>query len=415
MGIDKLAPVPDDLSKLSDTVKNDVVKNTVYDKLVAKVNNIDTSDFLLKTKHNTDKTELENKISDVTDFVKEAKLTELENKIPDISSLATKTALTAVENKIHSISSLAKKTDYNIKITKVKNKLNHNHDKYIDTSEFNKLTADAFNVRIAQANLITKADLDAKLSSLNKKFTKNKSKHLLVDNELNKLETFDSSYFICKSHFEEDETQNYLVFQPLNKYFKLITITLSILSWQSKGLSTKTIDPPTTSISPLIGYVGNKMKVKFTGSCLKQSNKLTCTHGKVVNIYIVYELAASSSNVNGPTLKNCLFGTVALTKNADKYGYSGYRIGFDRRTSFSFPGGGFGQNVLILGVGMSFSSHIDNKKIDILVLGIGATQGLEHALTVEKMYSISFTVAKKKICLSLHYSGANNYLFVNGT
>ena len=87
---------------------------------------------------------------------------------------------------------------------------------------------------------------------------------------MNKLKTFDSSYFIGKSHFEEDGTQNYLVFQPLNKYFKLITNTLSILSWQSKGLSTETIDPPTTSLSPLINYVGNKIRVKFGESCLKQ-------------------------------------------------------------------------------------------------------------------------------------------------
>ena len=89
LDIDKLVPVPTDLSKLSNVVKNDVVKKTVYDKLVPKVNNIDISDFVLKTKYNTDKTELENKIPNVTDFVKEAKLTELENKIPDISNLAT--------------------------------------------------------------------------------------------------------------------------------------------------------------------------------------------------------------------------------------------------------------------------------------------------------------------------------------
>ena len=107
--IDKLAPVPVDLSKLSDVVKNDVVKKTVYDKLVAKVNNIDTSDFVLKTKYQTDKTELEKKIPNVTDFVKKAKLTELENKIPDVNSLATKTALSAVENKIPSVSNSVKK------------------------------------------------------------------------------------------------------------------------------------------------------------------------------------------------------------------------------------------------------------------------------------------------------------------
>ena len=109
LGINKLVPNPDDLSKLSDVVKNDVIKKTVYDKLVAKLDNIDTSGFVLKTKYDTDKSELENKIPDVTDFVKEAKLTELENKIPDVSSLATKTALTAVENKIPDVSSLVNK------------------------------------------------------------------------------------------------------------------------------------------------------------------------------------------------------------------------------------------------------------------------------------------------------------------
>ena len=115
------------------------------------------------------------------------------------------------------------------------------------------------------------------------------------------------SHFIGKNFFEEDGTQSYLVFQPLEKYFQLITNTLSILLWQSKGLSTETIDPLTTSFSPLINYVGNKIRVKFGGSFLRQSNKLTYTHKTIVNIYIVYELCASSSHNNDPTLKNCLF------------------------------------------------------------------------------------------------------------
>ena len=137
----------------------------------------------------------------------------MENKISDISNLATKTALTVVEKKIPSVSNLVKKTDYNTKITDIENKLtNHNHDKYVNTSEFNTLASNVFNARIAQANLITRTDFDSKLSSVNRKITKNKSKHLLVQNELNKLKTFDWSYFIGKSHFDEDGTQNYLVF-----------------------------------------------------------------------------------------------------------------------------------------------------------------------------------------------------------
>ena len=63
---------------------------------------------------------------------------------------------------------------------------------------------------------------------------------------------------------------------------------------------------------------------------------------------------------------------------------------------------------------MSSSIHIDNKKKDILVLGRGPTQGLESTLTAEKMYSINFTVTKRRFCLSLHYNGVNSYLFVNG-
>ena len=263
-----------------DVVKNDVVKN----KLVAKVDNIDTSDFASKTKYNIDKTKLENKIA-------------------DISNLAIKTALTTVENKIPDISSLVKKTDCNNKVTEIENKLNdHNHDKYITTPEFNKLAAAVFNARLAQANLITKTDFDAKLSSLNRKIANNKSKHLLVQNELNKLKKFDSSYFIGKSHFEQDGTQNYLVFQPMSKCFRLNGNTLSILSWQSKGLSNKNIDPPNTNFPLLINYVGNKIRVIFTGSCLKESNKVSYTHKKVANVYIVYELEASTSNINDPKL-----------------------------------------------------------------------------------------------------------------
>ena len=97
------------MSKLIDVVKNDVVKKAAYEKLGVKVNNIDTSDYVLKTKYQTDKTELEKKIPDLTDFVKKTKPTELENEILNFSSLVTKTALTAVENKIPSVSSLLKK------------------------------------------------------------------------------------------------------------------------------------------------------------------------------------------------------------------------------------------------------------------------------------------------------------------
>ena len=87
---------------------------------------------------------------------------------------------------------------------------------------FNKLAVDVFNARIAQANLVTKTDFDAKLSGLNRRITKNKTNHLLVQNELKKLKTSDLSYFISKNCFDEDGTQSNLVFQPINRYFKTI-------------------------------------------------------------------------------------------------------------------------------------------------------------------------------------------------
>ena len=107
--------------------------------------------FFLKTKYERDKTELETKIPDVTDFVKKTKLTKLESKIQDVSGLATKSQLIAVESKIPDVISLVTKTNYDTKISELEIKLtDHNHDKYITAPEFNTLSADVFNLRLAQ-------------------------------------------------------------------------------------------------------------------------------------------------------------------------------------------------------------------------------------------------------------------------
>ena len=227
--------------------------------------------------------------------------------------------------------------------------------------------------------MITKADFDAKLSSLNRKITNNKSKHLLVENELNKLKTFDSSNLRGKNYFDEDGNQNYYIFQPISKYLKAAyenDITY-VLSWESRGLDDAKIESikiNNYSLNPRMDhYDTSKIRIKFDGSFLNRFIP-TILYGNIVNIYTVYEITSYYKNINYPTLENCLFGYVKLTKNADidKHGYLGYGIGFDRETSFSF-GNDFGKNVIIFGVDMSSSTKIDNRKKDILILGRGHT------------------------------------------
>ena len=97
--------------------------------------------------------------------------------------------------------------------------------------------------------------------------------------------------------------------------------------------------------------MGTKKRVRFSGTCLKQ-DKITYNHGKIVSIYIVYEINKKDNTSSDPALENCLFGVASLTKNADidKYKYPGYEIGFDRHRFFSHPIGGTDRNVIIIGV-----------------------------------------------------------------
>ena len=197
----------------------------------------------------------------------------------------------------------------------------------------------------------------------------------------------------------------------MNKYFNKMGDGY-VSEWKFKGLSNEVIKPAITTGT----YFGTKERVNFNGIYLKQ-DKITYTNGTIVNIYIAYECSLNTNDFSFAP-ENCLFGAVKLTINADidKYKHSVYGFGFDARGSFLFPNGAFGQNVITFGVDMGLSAHDNNKKKDVLILGDGITQEIyDTKLTAEKMYSITFTARKKMFCLSLHYNGANNYLFANGT
>ena len=149
------------------------------------------------------------------------------------------------------------------------------------------------------------------------------------------------------------------------RYFESFFNSDYVLEWKSTGLSDESIKSPSVPsnfLTQSLDYYGGETRVRFSGSCLKQE-KITYTHGKIVNTYIVSELNESYSIIR-PTLVNCLFGAVSLTKHVDidKYKYSGYRIGLYRGGGFSF-GNGFGRNLTIFGVDVSSSTKIGNKKI----------------------------------------------------
>ena len=261
----------------------------------------------------------------------------------------------------------------------------HNNNKYITTPEFDNLAARVFNTRLAQADLVAKRDFDVRLQSLKKKINSNKTKHLLVETEFKKLEKFDAAYSRGKNYFDVDSTQNYLVFQPMYKYFKTFVEDgfTYISSWESKELSNKKINSIKTS-----NYEKSSRlvcKLNFSVNILKQ-DKITYKHGPTVNIYTVYKLTPKD-NAEGVTLENCLLSAVKLPKNADidKYKYSGYGIGFDSKGRFTHLSRGYDKNVIIFGTYLSSSTHANNKTRYILFLGKDFIQEIDGTAIYAKI------------------------------
>ena len=169
-------------------------------------------------------------------------------------------------------------------------------------------------------------------------------------------------------------------------------------------MSNERLDSITASnykITPELSYYGTKIRAEFNGSSLKQ-DKVAYNHGTIVNIYIVYEISKNYSISYYPTLENCLSGAVSLTKNTDidQYKYSGYGIGFDRKEEFSFGSREFGRNCIIFGADMSSSSHVNNKKNNILVLVKDFVQEInDTTIYAEKLYSINLLkILKSFVC-----------------
>ena len=292
------------------------------------------------------------------------------------------------------------KTDYAGEINKIKN---------------DDVTNAALDAR--HKDLVQKTTSESKLKKVDDKFSANSSKKLSYGHKLKQREDTindlerDAFYFRDKIFFEE----NYLVFKPIYKYFKRVIDTNNIVyvhnwrsDWLSDGKTTALGTASSNDQAPILEYGGAGIRLKFKGNSLRQ-NKVTYNYGKIVKIYIVYEISSTFTSQSSFTLKNYLFGEVKVTKNADisKYKYSGYGIGFDSKGSFWHADGTYGVNVIIFRADLSSSTHANNRANNILVLGKDFIQGINGI-------TIYFTVFGKKVSLSLHYNGDNSYLFVNG-
>ena len=383
--------MPDDLTKLRNIVKNDVVKKTDYNTkisniktLITAVNKnaldnlvdtltVDTSNFVTRAKISADT----NALDDKNDKVDE--------KIPDVSGLATNSSLTAVENKIPDITSL-----------------------------------------------ITKTDFDAKLKDISDRVTNNESKDFLLDNETKKLKMLVGSTAGTNSDEGEKEDsftrgfyyyiqQSYLVYECKVHSFNFSNGEVS--EWKSTGIFNYSNDSSMKGIKdsktkPAEIENDGRMQISLFRNYFEQNELIIPNINNVINIYCVYQLdPISSSRDTTYTIQNALFGAVQITKNADtsKYAYKRYGICFDEGGIFSEGFISNGRNVLIFGVHESSLVHSNDKANNIYVMGKDFVQGINDAtLYADKVYSQNFTQPSKKFVLSLHYNGNNSYLFVNG-
>ena len=389
--IDKLKTVPDDLAKLSNVVKNEVVKKTDFS----------ADNYVTRTKFSTDTNSLDDKIDKV------------DKKIPDVSALATKSSVTILIKNLDDridklkINDYAKKTDVANDITTIKNDYVTNASL---TSRLNDLKSQHIATEVKTVDDKTKKNASDILGFESRL----KQKEYIVDEvQRENALTSGRDYYLDKMYLL-NECKAFLCKYASGK----------INLWKSTGLNTyrrdsdmDVVSVTTTSLPPLID--NGRMSVRLEGAYFKQMRLLRPNNDNIVNIYIVYLIDPISNSRNTDyTVQNALFGGVKITKNAtdtSKHKYEGYGICFDEGGMFSIGNINNGRNVLIFEVHENSLIHSNNKKTNIFIMGDGFVQGInDTTLYAEKLYSQNFTAVSKKFVLSLHYNGDDSYLFVNG-
>ena len=453
---DKLKATPIDLDRLSNLVKNDVVKKTDYNTKVTsieaqiagltkntvdsladitKLKAIDTNSFVTGTKFSADTNALDDKIDGV------------EKKKPDISGLATKTSLysylqtstfnskvTEVENKIKDADIIAKRA-----VTKANTIKN-------DLTAYEKKAEVATDITAIKNDYVTNASLTSQLHDLKSQHIttevtgidnntkKNASGILALENKLKQKEdiinenerelSFNRGFFFYKD-------QSYLTYECKIGSFAFGLTSRDISEWKSTGIYNYSSDSNMNAVSNAKSNLPNlknvcRMHVHLSGNHFQQNVVGIPNNGNVINIYCVYKLdPIASSRDTSFTIRNALFGAMQITKNAtdnSKNNYKGYGICVDEGSQFghTMSEGSRthitnGKNILIFGADMSFSVHRTNRASHIYIMGDGLTQGIhETTIYAEKKYFRNFTQPNVKFVLSLHYNSNDSYLFVNG-
>ena len=424
---DKLKTVPVDLPKLSNVVKNEVVKKTDYNAKVTNIESriagvtkntvdnladitelkaVDTNTFVLKTKLASDVTTLENKIDTV-----DKKIPKTKASLNDYLQTSTfNSKVTKVENKIKSADIIAKSA--NTKANTIRS----------DLTNYATKTDVATDIAATKNDYVTNASLTSQLNNLKSQHITDEAKKVEDKVNENKKEITFIRGFYSYEHNSD------LVYDCKLNLFK--NSYYGISRWKSNNIydpSIKNVLYPVKNIKLLSPNIKNDSKglhVFFNGGNYLDQDIIAIPND-VINIYCVYELdPIDFSRNNEFTIQNGLFGAIEITKNANtsKYKYKGYGICFDESEEFThvrkegnFNHTTIARNVIIFGADMSFSKHANNKANNIYVMGKDYIQKINDAtIYAEKMFYRNFTDPGHKFILNLHYNGDDSYLFVNG-
>ena len=363
---DKLKTVPDDLAKLSNVVKNDVVLKTDYNAKITELKNKISyvSNLATKSSVTTLVKDLDDKIDkNVKDFKDLDKtIDDVDKKIPDVSGFATKSSIT----------SLLPTSTFNSKITEVENKITAVDNKIPDVAGFVKKTDYATEITAVKNDYVTNASLTSQLNDLKSqhiadevkkvddKAAKNDSNILKFDARLKQKEDVIDDvqrYNALTNERDYYRDEMYLIYEWRAFSFKYTAGKINL--WKSTGIHNYTrnsdMDAVSVTSADLPSLVDNgRMSVNFDGCYFRQTKLVRLNNNNVINIYCVYSLERITNLRNTDyTVKNALFGGVEITKNSSdtsNHVYKGYDLCFDDGGTFSMGNITNGRNVIIFGV-----------------------------------------------------------------